>query len=200
MALYILNKLWYKSPVIEWRIIMKNKTSICKVAGLIVLIAGCGLLLAACGFLAPGEIKICPRVSLLNKAEKMVRYRDGPGRDLTDIRYEAKVLDIKSSCKYLDNRVQVEAVIDIVAQKGPASKGVRIQVPFFVAIIDSGQNIIAKKTFASELEFLDRSRRAGVREEIEQIMYLKKGEAGAGYEIIVGLQLTKDQLKQNRGQ
>ena len=200
MALYILNRLWYKSPVIEWRLIMKNKTSISKVAGLIVLSAGGGLLLAACGFLAPGEIKICPRVSLLNKAEKMIRYREGPGRDLTDVRYEAKVLDIKSTCKYLDNRVRVEAVIDIAAQKGPAAKGVAVQVPFFVAIIDNDQNIIAKKTFVSELEFRDGRRRAGVREEIEQIMYLKKGEAGTGYEVIVGLQLTKHQLKQNRGQ
>ena len=200
MALYILNRLWYKSPVIEWRLIMKNKTSISKVAGLIVLIVGGGLLSAACGLLAPGEIKICPRVSLLNKAEKMIRYREGPGRDLTDVRYEAKVLDIKSSCKYLDNRVRVEAVIDIVAQKGPAAKGVAAQVPFFVAIIDNDQNIIAKKTFVSELEFRDGRRRAGVREEIEQIMYLKKGEAGTGYEVIVGLQLTKHQLKQNRGQ
>ena len=200
MALYILNRLWYKSSVIDWRLIMKNKTSISTVAGLIVLIAGGGLLLAACSFLAPGEIKICPRVSLLNEAEKMIRYREGPGRDLTDVRYEAKVLDIKSSCKYLDDRVRVEAVIDIVAQKGPAAKGVAAQVPFFVAIIDNDQNIIAKKTFVSELEFRDGRRRAGVREEIEQIMYLKKGEAGTGYEVIVGLQLTKHQLKQNRGQ
>ena len=130
----------------------------------------------------------------------MIRYREGLGRDLTDVRYEAKVLDIKSSCKYLDNRVRVEAVIDIVAQKGPAAKGVAAQVPFFVAIIDNDQNIIAKKTFVSELEFRDGRRRAGVREEIEQIMYLKKGEAGTGYEVIVGLQLTKHQLKQNRGQ
>ena len=179
---------------------MKSKKSIRKVMGLIVLIAGGGLLLAACGFLAPGEIKICPRVSLLNKAEIMIHYREGPGRDLTDVRYEAKMLDIKSSCKYLDNRVRVEAVIDIVAQKGPAAKGVAAQVPFFVAIIDNDQNIIAKKTFVSELEFRDGRRRAGVREEIEQIMYLKKGEAGTGYEVIVGLQLTKHQLKQNRGQ
>ena len=94
----------------------------------------------------------------------------------------------------------LEVVIDIVAQKGPAAKGVAAQVPFFVAIIDNDQNIIAKKTFVSELEFRDGRRRAGVREEIEQIMYLKKGEAGTGYEVIVGLQLTKHQLKQNRGQ
>ena len=73
-------------------------------------------------------------------------------------------------------------------------------MPFFVAIIDNDQNIIAKKTFVSELEFRHGRRRAGVREEIEQIMYLKKGEAGTGYEVIVGLQLTKHQLKQNRGQ
>jgi hypothetical protein len=163
------------------------------------ILAGAGLLLAACGIFAPAEIRVCPRVSLLNDAEKMTAYRDGPGRDLTDVLYEAKVLDVNWSCKYLKNRVRVEAVIDIVAQRGPASKGGNAKVPFFVGIIDAGQNIIAKKTFSSEIEFRDGRRRAGVREEIEQTLFLKEGEGGGDYEIIVGLQLTEQQLKQNRG-
>ena len=67
-----------------------------------------------------------------------------------------------------------------------------------VVIIDYEQNIIAKKTFASEIEFRDGRRRADVREEIEQILFLKEGENGDDYEIIVGMQLTEQQLKQNR--
>ena len=39
-----------------------------------------------------------------------------------------------------------------------------------------------------------------MREEIEQIIFLKENESGADYEIIVGLQLDKAQLQQNRGQ
>jgi hypothetical protein len=167
--------------------------------GVAAVVAAGGMLLAACGLFAPGEVKVCPRVSLLNDAESMIQYRDGPGRDLTDVLFEAKVVDVNWSCKYLDNRVRVEAVIDIVAQRGPASRGGNAKVWFFVGIIDYEQNIIAKQTFASEIEFRDGRRRAGVREEIEQILFLKEGEGGSDYEIIVGLQLTEQQLQQNRG-
>ena len=178
---------------------MKNSTSTSKIMALIAFAAGSGLLLMACGILAPGQAKICPSVSLLKEAETITRYRKGTGRDLTDVLYEAKVLDIKSSCKYLNERVRMEAIIDIVAKIGPASKGSSAQVPFFVAIIDSKKNIIAKRTFVSEAEFINGRRRAGVREEIDQILYLKKGEIGSDYEVVVGLQLTKNQLQHNRG-
>ena len=90
-------------------------------------------------------------------------------------------------------------LFDIVAQIGPALDGSSAQVPFFVAIIDSEENIIAKRTFASEAAFVDGRRRAGVREEIEQVLYLKKDEFGTDYIVVVGLQLTKNQLEQNRG-
>ena len=178
---------------------MKNYTSTRKIAAFIAVAVGTGLVLTACGILVPGKAKVCPRVSLLKEAETITRYRKGTGRDLTDVLYEAKVLDIKSSCKYLNERVRMEAIIDIVAKIGPASKGSSAQVPFFVAIIDSKKNIIAKRTFVSEAEFINGRRRAGVREEIDQILYLKKGEIGSDYEVVIGLQLTKSQLQHNRG-
>jgi hypothetical protein len=81
----------------------------------------------------------------------------------------------------------------------PAVSSRRGKSRFVPGIIDYEQNIIAKQTFASKIEFRDGRRRAGVREEIEQILFLKEGEGGSDYEIIVGLQLTEQQLQQNRG-
>jgi len=165
----------------------------------VVLVGLCALVLTSCGIFQPSSPKVCPRVSLLNEAAKLTQYRDGPGRDLIDVLYEARVHDVNWACGYSDNRLRIEAKIDLVAQRGPASKGANAQVPYFVAIIDKAQNIIAKAEFESEIEFRDGRRRAGVREEVEQIIYLKEGEVGTDYEIIVGLQLTAPQLKQNRG-
>ncbi len=169
-------------------------------SGATALICLGALLLSACSMFQPNSPKPCPNVALLNDAAKMTRYRDGPGRDLTDVLFEARVQDVKWGCKYADGRVRVEAMIDIVAQRGPAFGGANAQVPFFVAVIDGAQNIIAKKNFDSEIEFRDGRRRAGVREEIDQTVFLQEGEHGPEYEIIVGLQVTEQQLQQNRGQ
>ena len=124
---------------------MKNYTSTRKIVAFIAFAVGTGLLLTSCGILAPGQAKICPRISLLKEAEAMTRFRVGAGRDLTDVLFEAKVFDIKSSCKYLNERVRMEAIIDIVAKIGPAANGSSAQVPFFVAIMDSEKTIITKK-------------------------------------------------------
>ncbi|MDP6689547.1 MAG: hypothetical protein QF384_08635 [Alphaproteobacteria bacterium] len=169
------------------------------VGGKAALICIAILSLSACSLFQSGSPKVCPRVALLNDAAKMTQYRDGPGRDLIDVVYEARVHDVKWGCKYVDSRVRVEVKIDIVAQRGPASSGDGAQVPFFVAIIDSAQNIVAKKVFQSEVEFRGGRRRAGVREEIDQTIFLKQGEHGSDYEVIVGLQVSEQQLQQNRG-
>ena len=129
----------------------------------------------------------------------MTQYRDGPGRDLIDVLFQARVIDVNWRCNYTGKRLGVVATIDIVAQRGPASKGGNANVPFFVAIIDKDQSIVAKQEFQSEIKFGGVRRRAGAREEIEQIIFLKTNESGTDYEIIVGLQLTEAQLRQNRG-
>lgn len=168
-------------------------------AGRVSLVIGLGFLtLSGCSMFQTASPKECPRVSLLNAAAKMTQYKQGPGRDLIDVLFEARVLDIKWSCNFAGNRLRVVAAIDLVAQRGPASKGGDANVPFFVAIIDKDQNIVAKEEFQSAIEFTDARRRAGVREEIEQTVFLKENENGTDYEIIVGLQLDKQQLQQNR--
>ena len=70
-------------------------------------------------------------------------------------------------------------------------------MPFYVAITDVSENIIAKETFGSKMDFQQSRRRVGVVEEITQTIPLA-GRRPAEYEILVGLQLTADQLEFNR--
>jgi hypothetical protein len=178
---------------------MMNMKSLSNAGRLIVLIGLGALILSGCSLFQTDSPKVCPRVSLLNEAAKITQYRDGPGRDLIDVRFEARVHDVNWGCSYADKRLSVVANIDIVAQRGPAFAEGKIVVPFFVAIIDKDQNIIAKEQFLTEIAFGGARRRSGVREEIEQIVFLKENENGSDYEIIVGLQLNEQQLQQNRG-
>jgi len=86
----------------------------------------------------------------------------------------------------------------ILAQRGPASRGAEANFPFFVAVTDRDQNILAKEVFDSVVEFPEGRRRAGVFEEVEQQIALRDEETGDDYEIIVGFQLSRDQLDRNR--
>ena len=88
--------------------------------------------------------------------------------------------------------------IEVIAAMGPAANERVGQFSFFVALTDPSENILAKEVFASPLEFRADQRRAGVIEQIEQRFALKSGERAAQYAILVGFQLTKDQLDFNR--
>lgn len=178
---------------------MMNMKNFRNAGRMIVLLGLASFILSGCSVFQTDSPKPCPRVSLLNDSAKMTQYRAGPGRDLIDVQFEARVYDVNWGCNYAENRLRIEAIIDIVAQRGPASTGGNAKVPYFVAIIDKAQNIVAKEQFDSEIEFRDGRRRAGAREEIEQIIFLKENESGIDYEIIVGLQLNEGQLRENRG-
>ena len=156
-------------------------------------------LLTACDTLFPSPQGPCPTVSIVSDAARLTQYRDGAGRDLTDVRYQAEISNVQFSCRYQrDGRLTAALAIDIVATRGPAADDGSTNFPFFVAIADSRQNILAKEVFDSVIEFDRRQRRAGVREEIDQELPLAGEDSGANYEVLVGFQLTAEQLEQNR--
>ena len=159
----------------------------------LLLVSGCTL------FGKNNETRPCPAVVKLEETSEAVQYADGKGRDLIDLRFSAEIGEIAWSCTY-DGDTAVEMVLEIrvLVDKGPAAKGQLAKFPFFVAITDKKQKILAKEVFVSEIEFPEGRRRAGVIEEVEQIIPLKTDQSGADYEIIVGLQLNREQLDFNR--
>lgn len=155
-------------------------------------------MLGGCSLFQKDDPRLCPRVSILNEANRVVVYRDGPGRDLIDVRNEAQIGNISWSCKYSKEQVTVLANISILAQRGPASQSPEGQFSFFVAITEGGRDILAKEVFQTTVPFPAGRTQAGVFEEIEQIIPLASETDGPNYEIIVGFQLSEDQLEHNR--
>lgn len=157
------------------------------------------LAVAGCTLFGEDETRPCPAVVKHQEISEAVQYAEGKGRDLIDLRFSGKIGDVAWKCTY-DGNVSLEMVLEIqvLLEKGPAAKGQIAKFPFFVAITDKRQNILAKEVFTSEVEFPKGRRRAGVIEEVEQIIPLKTDQTGADYEIIVGFQLTREQLEFNR--
>ena len=163
--------------------------------------AALGLLASACGaFFESKPPGPCPKVTVPRVAAQVVQFLPGEGRDLIDVRYQGSIEPLSARCRYIDNDTVVEMrlSVGISARKGPAAEAAEANFAFFVAITDLDQNILAKKVFQSPIEFPSGRRRAGVVEEIEQLIPLAEGSNGASYDILIGFQLDKDQLDYNR--
>lgn len=158
------------------------------------------VVLAACsGSRKAPNLPPCPRVGILGDAYKGTQYRDGPGRDLTDVAFDVELLDYNGSCKYENNQstVVVSFVLQVAAARGPAASQPEALVPYFVAVVDKQQTVLSRQRFVARVPFKEGQRRIVVGEELEQSIPLG-GRRSTEVEILVGLELPADQLGRNR--
>jgi hypothetical protein len=173
-------------------------------ARLAVLAAAAALALSACTAAEDRQAAICPRAGILPDANIMVQFRDGPGRDLTDVVAQAQIMDVAVACEYTSGRrppgVTLDLQVAIAAERGPADRSRRASLPYFVAILDGDQNIVAKEFFTAQFEFPDNRTRVGRVDDLEPRIPLRSNFDGPSYRVMVGFQLTPDQLAWNRRQ
>lgn len=162
------------------------------------LAAGLLLLLAGCGFFDKEPPKPCPVALVLNEAGEVVRYRPGGGRDLLDVTYRANFGRNRLECKYKGNQLAVALDLEMVAERGPGADAAEARIPYFVAVLDDHQKILARELFEATLVFEPGRRRAVVVEELAQRFRLNGFQSGANFEIVVGFELTPEELEENR--
>ena len=160
--------------------------------GLIVGLNGCGLIGSS------GPQYDCPTAAAVGDAAIQSKFRPGPGRDLTDVQYQVRLLAVSSECRYDSKGVDVRMKVGFALELGPANPDRKATYEFFVAITDPSNEIIGKRNFTTPLSF---PTNVGYVEHVEELQHripLPKGGSAADYKIIVGLQLTQDELDYNR--
>jgi hypothetical protein len=167
------------------------------------LAAGCAVVLLAglsgCGLFSSSAPQYdCPATAAVGDAAALNKFRDGPGRDLTDVRYTVRLVDVQAKCSYDSKGVTVQMLAGFALELGPANPDRNASYQFFVAITDPAHEIVAKRIFNTSLAFPSNVGYVEHREELHQRIPLPKGGAAADYQIIVGLQLTEDELDYNR--
>jgi len=155
-------------------------------------------LLAGCG---DGSMKFapaCPQIALLAEGADLTRFA-GQGRDVLDRVLEARLTGVDGACR-AGRGGDVVATLKVQAElrRGPAAQGRRLQLPYFVAVLE-GDRILDRKEFTLDASFpanVDGIRLAG--EELE-LRFPNTAERGAArYRVVVSLQLTQEELAFNR--
>jgi hypothetical protein len=140
----------------------------------------------------------CPQAGVPRDAATLTRFQPGPGRDLTDVIFDARVQDVKLSCSYDSKGANVDLLVMLRVDRGPASQERSATVPYFVAVTDPQHNVLAKQVFTKTLAFPPNVSRVADSDETEELIPLPKGKSAQRYGIVVGMQLTPDELKYNR--
>ncbi|TAL00723.1 MAG: hypothetical protein EPO08_12710 [Rhodospirillaceae bacterium] len=164
-------------------------------------LAMCALaLLAACSSDKP--VPPCPQVRVDNTTAALTKFRDGSGRDLTDVEYEVRLVGYQGVCKFGDKGVDVSMDLVMEVASGPAAKPGPTPIYYFVALPQFFPEPAGKRIMVvnHDLE-AGAGRKARIEEHgVHAFIPLKKEEPGAAYDVYVGLQLDQDQLDYNRSQ
>lgn len=142
----------------------------------------------------------CPAAAILGDTEKVTVYR-GEGRDVTDVVVSAEIDQAVTRCEYDvdDGIIYVDIAYRGRAELGPAAESRQVSLPTFVALTEVNRSVLRKDIRPLNLSFESGNRRVSFVQAIERtrVPYVPPFD-GSSYELLVGFQLTADQLEANR--
>lgn len=137
-------------------------------------------------------------------------YRPGPGRDLSDIAYEAQIVSFDGACTYIAANKDMEKASKyhevtlslrprFRITPGPALAERRVTFSYFVAMPDFYPAPEGRADFSRTVDIpATRTPVELVDSEIQLDIPLEEGRSGAQTEVYLGFALTQEQLDQNR--
>jgi hypothetical protein len=173
------------------------------------------LALAACSGAkpAPTILMSCPRASVLEEAANLTRFKPGAIRQPENADFVAEIVSVAIKCRPPVDASSINGEIEmlIVAAQGLAgglagNEGAArpgwggSKVAYFVAILDRSQKILAKEVFEVSLGLSAEQTQATLNERLEPRIPLQPGQTGNDVQIMVGFQLSPDELAWNRQQ
>lgn len=160
----------------------------------------CLLALAAAGCSSEKVGKLtCPVAFIAPNLDSYTVLRQGAtsAANSDNIAFGVRLTDVKSSCRHEASGVRVTTVLSfIVARNDPDLR--QSDFTYFVAVADGQENILAKQNFALRVNFAPRQKEMRVVEEITEHLPVKDVGVVGSYGVIVGLQISQEQLDLNR--
>ena len=142
----------------------------------------------------------CPVVGSIHDMSRYVAF-DAPDKKLySNITYTGEITDVRLFCRYTgDTPLEAEIEIDFAFGKGPEGTSNSHDYPYFVAVTRRNGKVLAKEYFNTQADF-GRKDVTGKTELVNRIRIPRADESisGVNFEIVVGFDLTEEQLQFNR--
>jgi hypothetical protein len=156
--------------------------------------------LSACSGGSSGQqfAPVCPTSGILRDGADVTRFR-GAGTDLTDMVIDGRITGLGGKCQLDDSkhlRTQLNVRLDLT--RGPAARGATQDVAYFVSV-SQGDRILDKQIYRLNASFPGNADRARITtDEVDLVLPINDTMQGNSYSILVGFQLTPEELAFNR--
>ena len=166
--------------------------------GAAITLAGCGLFGGQVNMeLSPAMKQKCPPVGIVAYTGELTRFQ-GTSREASAVEMRATLGKLNVQCRdSADGQgLFADITFDISVTKGPASRSNSVEIPFFVSVSRGNEAVLEKNLYTSRHSF-DRDNWSAFRENVTAYVPLGEGGELMNYEVLIGLQLTKDEFQYN---
>ncbi|MCA3278772.1 MAG: hypothetical protein ING10_05850 [Roseomonas sp.] len=165
----------------------------------VLILAG---LVAACGSGSSSRetaLAPCPRVTILADGSDVTRFRPGAPPDLAAMVVDGRMAGVSFTCDYVRGggvEVKIAAIVDV--ERGPAARGTRVEVPWFLAVTSGDDShLVQRKDALLFVNFEGNQTRARVTTAPESIVF-PAGRNPAEYRVRLSFTLNAEELDRNR--
>jgi hypothetical protein len=135
----------------------------------------------------------CPHLGLLADTNRLTEF-DGT----TSAQFKATLGGEASQCVVKGKVIHLRLKFKVTGTIADNAKRDTRKVPYFVAVMQ-GSQVLAKQVYAVDLPFSGSARTVSIEERINRVdIPIGKGWTSDDYEVMIGFQLTRDQVDYNR--
>lgn len=140
----------------------------------------------------------CPEAFALYEASRLVEFHGS--ESFSKVGFTAEIEKVRSLCRYYGgNPIDADLELDISFGRGPAATGTTATYEYFVAVTRKNIDVIEKQVFPITITFPEGVNVVTVTENVGKIIIPRANDttSGANFEIIVGFELTQEQIAFN---
>ncbi len=161
--------------------------------------------LASCGSDGPKEATPvatpggCPQLAIIRDLSV---YQHPAAADETNLVISARMGNLQANCKTDEEGNAIsdplaQTSFDVIAIRGQYTAGKRAAMPFSVSIIDANDQVVKKEVYEIPIVFRENSRELRLTVPVNPNVGLAGLEEPSKYQVLIGFQLSAEQLKAN---
>lgn len=143
----------------------------------------------------------CPLMGVLYDTSRVVQFAQPASQRYANISFTGEMDGIRGLCRYVDtDPITMSVDIDMEFGRGPAATADTQRYRYWVAVTRRGRNALAKQYYDIDVHFPRNQPVVTHTEHIDRITIPRaNGDiSGENFEILVGFDLTPEQLQFNR--
>jgi hypothetical protein len=143
----------------------------------------------------------CPLMGVLYDTARLVQFSTPNNQHYANIAFTGEMEGVHGLCRYVEaNPITMSIDVDMQFGRGPAAGADHRTYRYWVAVTQRGRRPLAKQYYDVDVAFPHNQLVVAHTEHIDQITIPRANAtvSGENFEILVGFELTPDQLQFNR--